>query len=89
MAIYIDDAYIPMDYYGMPLPVCHMTSVPFDQEELVVFAKSIGMKAKWLQKDNPKHIHFDVAPSKIKLALEKGATQIPWREYIELTRSKL
>ena len=73
--IYIDD----IVNYGKQGRWCHCWSDTLDDEELMTFAMSIGLKSGWLQishgvviKDFP---HFDLMPSKRKAALHRGAVE--------------
>lgn len=50
-----------------------------DVEELLAMADRIGLKRKWLRGNRLKH--FDLVPSKRKLALQAGAMEMDLREY--------
>lgn len=64
-----------------------MTSIPHDTQELVDFAISLGLKEEWLQTHNKKHIHYDISQSKVKEALDKGATLLSIQEYVTLVQT--
>ena len=52
-------------------------------EELINFAKKIGLKESWLQK-NRRFPHFDLVQSKRKIAIENGAIYISLRDWYRL-----
>ena len=47
-------------------------------EELVAFAKSIGLKESWLQMKSS-GVHFDVTEPKRFKAIQRGAVEVPLR----------
>ncbi|HSN20422.1 MAG TPA: DUF4031 domain-containing protein [Usitatibacter sp.] len=49
-----------------------------DLERLHAFAESIGLQRGWFQAGSMPH--YDLTPSKRKLALAMGAVFVPWRE---------
>ena len=51
---------------------CHLWTNNKDLEELHLFAKSIGLKREWFQ-DHRLLPHYDLVPSKKRLAVGKGA----------------
>lgn len=57
--------------------------------ELVQFAKSLGMKAGWIQKKGTRHEHFDLWGKKIQQAIDQGAEMIEGRDLVRLMRSKV
>lgn len=72
-------------------PSCHLVSTlagAAGTAELVAFAESIGMKAKWLQKRGTYGEHFDVFGARIARAIRAGAVQVPWRDMARLWRQK-
>jgi len=50
------------------------------EDELVLFAKSIGLKPEWIQREAL--IHFDLTASKRKQAVAKGAIEASDREMV-------
>lgn len=68
MGVYVDDMRAK---FGR-LIMCHMWADSLD--ELLAMADTIGVARKWLQQP-PKAswVHFDIALSKKKLAIEHGA----------------
>lgn len=68
MSIYVDDV---ANKFGN-MTMCHMWADSL--EELLEMADKIGVQRKWLQQP-PKAswVHFDIALSKKKLAIENGA----------------
>lgn len=69
MTVYIDDMEIPFRNMIM----CHM--IADTERELHEMADKIGLKRSWYQDD-----HYDVSLSKKKLALQRGAKEILWRD---------
>lgn len=70
--IYVDPAMWP--FRGALY--CHMfCDAEDDIAELHTFAGALGMKRKWFQ-DRKNFPHYDLAPSKRKLAIERGAIEI-------------
>lgn len=68
--------------YGKTIQSCHMYA---DSEaELVEFAVSIGLKPRYLQRKSA--LHFDLTPTKRKLAVEAGAIELNRREGRELMK---
>jgi hypothetical protein len=51
-------------------PFYHMTST-ISTDELHKFAKKLGLKKEWFQRD--KHYHYDISHSKYLLAIKLGA----------------
>lgn len=45
-------------------------------EELIAFAKSIGLKESWIQYPGTWKEHFDVTEGRRQVAIKKGAKQI-------------
>jgi hypothetical protein len=52
---------------------CHMVS-DRSVEELHAFASEIGLRRRWFQ-DGPRP-HYDLRPSKRRLAVDKGAKEV-------------
>ena len=81
MSIIVDEARYP--YRGKMY--CHMMSdlVERDKalEELHAFAASLGLKRSWFQ-NHATHPHYDIAPSKRALAIERGAKEVTSREMV-------
>lgn len=69
MTVYVDDMRAP---FGR-LVMCHM--IADTEAELHAMADAIGVARRWYQGD-----HYDVALSKRRLAVERGAREITWRE---------
>lgn len=65
---------------------CHMWSSDDNFEALDAFAVSIGLKVEWCQ-ISAGHFHdfyhYDLRPSKRKLALAKGAVEYPLQQWIK------
>jgi hypothetical protein len=59
---------------GRKTPSCHMVS-DTSPEELIEFAKSIGLRETWFQ-DPAKFPHFDLTPSKRAKAIANGAVAV-------------
>jgi len=60
---------------------CHMWSD--DIQELLQFAKSIGLKEQWLQKSRLGLLHFDLTPRRREDAINNGAIQLTRRETVD------
>lgn len=66
--------------------MCHMMADT--SEELLEMADKIGVKRKWIQHAGTPKEHFDVCLQMKKKALELGATEVGWREIVELGKRK-
>lgn len=78
--VYLDSLRLQgMKYRGKSVRTCHMLAD--SKEELIAFAKKIGMKESWLHKD-----HFDLMEGKRKLAIEEGAVELDRRKFSEVFR---
>ena len=81
MSVYVDDAYIPAKVRSGRLTHdstwCHLTAD--STEELVAFAVSLGLQAKYIQYPGTWKEHFDVTAPKRKLAVAKGAVEVSYR----------
>jgi len=69
MSVYVDRAMFP--FRGQLY--CHMRADTLD--ELHIMADNIGLKREWFQ-DKPGREHYDLSPSKRKLAVELGAKEV-------------
>lgn len=59
---------------------CHMmTTLPGEQgkQELIAFAKRLGLKPEWIQNPGTKRQHFDLVQSKRARAVQLGAIEVP------------
>lgn len=61
----------------------HLFAHPHDEAELLEFARRIGLKVDWFQR-NVRHPHFDVSQTKRRQAIAAGAIAITAREGVEL-----
>jgi hypothetical protein len=57
------------------MKMSHLFSIPYDEEGLHIFARSIGLRREWYQRT-----HYDVSQSKRKQAIEAGATPVTMLE---------
>ena len=77
--IYVDEL---VDYTGITRLKykrwCHLWTNG-DIEELHKFAQSIGLQRRWFQ--DKTLAHYDLVPSKRRIALNKGAESITLQEY--------
>lgn len=64
---------------GKETASCHMFA-DGNLEELHAFANKIGLKREWLH--DSRHPHYDLTPSKRKLAVEFGAIEITTKEWL-------
>jgi len=58
---------------------CHMVS-DRSVEELHAFASEIGLRREWFQSGS--RPHYDLRPSKRRLAVSKGAEEVDARELV-------
>ena len=84
MTVYVDNAHIPAKVRSGPLTHdstwCHLTADT--TEELVAFALSIGLQAKYIQYRGTWKEHFDVTAPKRLLAVQRGAVEVDYREHV-------
>lgn len=76
---------------GRPFTSSHMiSSLPGSKgtDELIEFAKLLGMKPEWLQKEDTKYEHFDVFNSVYDKALKLGAKKMTPEKFVEIIRKK-
>lgn len=55
-------------------------------EELHKFAKSIGVKKEWFHNTNQRYPHYDLEPSKRRMAIRKGAKEMNIFDFIRKRR---
>lgn len=80
MALYVDKiVYTPKWKYPYG---CHLFADTI--EELHLFAKQLGLKQNWFQKQGLPH--YDLTINKRKLAVKLGAIEVKLKEYIKKTR---
>ncbi|WBF05199.1 hypothetical protein [Burkholderia phage CSP3] len=78
MTVYVDDMYqSEMGRYGR-MKMSHM--IADTTEELIAMARTIGVRAKWLQHPGEHGEHFDIAKGKRELAIAAGAVPITLRQ---------
>jgi hypothetical protein len=77
MAVYIDDMYTISlgNFRGMKMS--HMAAD--SHEELIEFAKKIGVNKKWIQHKGEGKEHFDIAKGKREVAIRAGAIPVGMR----------
>jgi len=82
MAVYVDDMNLRADVPDGGRVVRGKWSHLFadTHDELLAFAKSIGLRAEWIQHEGEPGEHFDVTMSKRAAAVSAGATQVTWHE---------
>lgn len=73
--------------YGYKGRWCHMVS-DTSTEELLDFARQIGLKPEWLQKPGTLHEHFDLRPTKRELALKFGAQEVSYQGLVAAMRRR-
>lgn len=80
MSVYVD-ALQRLGYVGRLGPLwCHL--IADTEDELHAFAQRIGMKRSWFQ-GPPKHdAHYDLVPSRRKLAVIGGAVELGRRDFV-------
>jgi hypothetical protein len=55
---------------------------------LIGFAKQIGLKPSWLQKQGKPEAHFDLGATKRIKAIRAGAVPVTARRLVEIIREK-
>jgi len=68
------------------MKMCHM--VADTNAELIEMVDAIGVDRKWIQKAGTHREHFDIAMSKRKLAVERGAVEITMMELGRYLRAR-
>jgi hypothetical protein len=63
---------------------CHL--VADTRAELVAFAETIGMRARWVQGDDRRGYHFDLVPPRRAAAVARGAVEVDARRLIEVLK---
>lgn len=82
MAVWVD----PLKDWGWRLgPSCHMTADT--KAELVEFAVSIGLQARWFQ-DDDRLWHFDLTASRRRAAVKAGAIECEYHEFFERVNNR-
>ncbi len=74
MSVYVDD--MQADFGQMVM--CHM--IADSKQELLTMVDRIGVKRKWIQKEDTIYEHFDICLAKRKLAVRAGAIEITMKE---------
>lgn len=72
-------------------PSCHCVSdVPgaAGTEELLAFAKRLGLRASWLQKPDTRHEHFDLFGKRRAAAVASGAREVTRNELVAIFKNK-
>ncbi len=87
MTIYVDDMFDGQGKGWRKGFWCHMWSDSGD-EELLSFAAELDLAPRYFQTKNPRFHHFDLRVSKRELALQKGATPLPLRDWIQQMKEK-
>ncbi len=85
MAVYVDAPFVAgvqVGRLGPDTQWCHM--IADTEDELHEMATAIGLKRAWFQDKSGKIPHYDLVPSKRKLALKRGAIEIGSRQFIEI-----
>ena len=85
MSVYVDNAYISAKVRSGRLTHesrwCHMTADT--TEELIAFAVSLGLQAKYIQYPGTWKEHFDVTEPKRRLAVARGAIEVDYRTRVK------
>lgn len=87
MMIYVDDMFNGQGAGKLKGEWCHMWSDDEDNE-LMMFARRIGLKDSWFQTHNPRFHHYDLRANKRKQALELGAQYMPLKTWINIHFTK-
>lgn len=80
MTVYVDNAFIPARVGRLTSRWCHMTAD--STEELVAFARSIGLRAEWIQYPGTWKEHFDLTERRRAAAVEAGAKEVDRYEHV-------
>lgn len=90
MSVYVDDPIVypsePRGYVGRKRARARWGHMIADTAaELHTIARNIGLRSEWFQ---PGHGgHYDLVPSKRRLAIKRGAVALTRRAFIEKVRS--
>lgn len=91
MTVYVDNASIPADVTNGGIVHssrwCHLTAD--SSEELMAFARRIGLRPAWVQAPGTALEHFDVTDGKRWAAVRAGAVEITWREAAAQVEAKV
>ncbi len=82
MSVYVDDMARRMGRMLM----YHM--VADTSAELLAMAKKLGVSHKWIQHAGTHKEHFDICLAKRRLAVERGAIEITWRQCGDIIRER-
>lgn len=82
--------------WGQPLnrkygPSAHMFSDLLGEagtQELLAFARKIGMRAEWIQSQGTRHEHFDVFGNRRPRAIAAGARDVTKHEAVAVWKAK-
>lgn len=89
MAIYVDNYRIKARVGKLCRVWSHLFAWPVNDEELIRFAKKLGLKKEWIQKPGTIKAHFDVTEGMRVKALALGANFITARGLGELLRNEM
>ena len=87
MAVYVDKLFATRGAYSTRWPyaeACHLLADT--EDELIEFAVSIGLKARWIQHGH--YTHFDLTANKRKQAVAAGATAMDNHALVAWMRKK-
>lgn len=89
MTLYVDDL---LHYEGEGIKGgdwCHLWS-DNGKDELNAFALNLGLYLKWIQHSRGAIIkdfwHYDLRPNKRRMAIQKGAVELPLIDFIAMVR---
>jgi Protein of unknown function (DUF4031) len=86
MTAYVDELRqtTPNDRWRYPMS-CHLTADSHD--ELIAFARRLGLRRDWLQAEGQWHEHFDLNERKRRAAVRMGAVEESLRASVRRMRS--
>lgn len=58
------------------------------RDELLLFAKKIGLRPEWIQEKHKELIHFDLIENKRNQAVMNGAIEISRRKFFEIWKKR-
>lgn len=86
MPVYVDDAYIPAKIGRFEAKWCHLTADTPD--ELMAFARGLGLNSSWLQYPGTWKEHFDVTMTVRRRAVASGAIEVSRRDAVLALRQR-
>lgn len=86
MTVYVDDMFRPAKVGRFEAKWCHLTADT--PEELLEFAKKLGLRPAWIQYPGTWKEHFDVTMTVRRKAVEFGAIEVGMGEGVKAMRRR-